>query len=245
LNSPPIVFAVDYGSYAVTFTVSSSPAAATVAATARCGGQMPDHHPPGGILQPRDPAGQTARRQRTGQARTDDPPSIGEPMVAGCPVCGAPADLPPAPSGTASPLPSRVMQAAERTAKLAAWMAANAHRRDVTVAEIAEVAGISTRRVQAVVKRDFGRRPLQLLADIRLHRVHLALAGPGPAPASIAEAAELAGHSRVARFRAAYRARYGQDPAIPPPAAPPGTTGTSRSSSPEAADRADRKDSSQ
>lgn len=40
-----------------------------------------------------------------------------------------------------------------------------------------------------------------------------------PAPASIAEAARQAGCSSVTRFRAAYRERYGRDPALPAQAA--------------------------
>jgi transcriptional regulator GlxA family with amidase domain len=93
-------------------------------------------------------------------------------------------------------------------------MAANCHR-DVTAAEVAEAAGISKRRLQAVFKRDYGRSPLRLMADMRLHRVHLALTGRAPAPASLAEAAAQAGHSRFTRFRAAYHARYGRNPALP------------------------------
>jgi transcriptional regulator GlxA family with amidase domain len=117
-------------------------------------------------------------------------------------------------------------------------MAANCHRRDVTVAGVARVAGLSPRRLQAIFKRDFGRGPLRLMADMRMHRVHLALTGRPPAPASLAEAASLAGHSRVHRFRVAYRERYGQYPALPaqpaPAAAPPGTTDKPRyRSSPE------------
>ena len=49
-----------------------------------------------------------------------------------------------------------------------------------------------------------------------------ALTGRVPAPASIAEAARQAGHSRVTRFRAAYRSRYGRNPALPGHAAAAG-----------------------
>jgi len=193
--------------------------------------QLPPRQPAAGDTDslPRDPAEATAEptvRQRSGQTRAAGPLPTGEP-AAGCPLCGVPADFPlPPPQAGASPAPGPV-QAAKRTARVLTWMAANCHRRDVTVAEIAAVAGLSPRRLQAVFKRDFGRSPLRLMADMRLHQVHLALTGRAPAPASLTEAARLAGHSRVHRFRVAYRARYGRYPALPAqaaPAAPPGTT---------------------
>jgi AraC-like DNA-binding protein len=191
--------------------------------------QLPPRHPAAAPLTgdtdslPEDPAAATAR------------------PTAGCPVCGAPADFPPPPPQASASPPPRPVQAAERTARVLTWMAANCHRRDVTVAEVAGVAGVaglSVRRLQAVFRRDMGRGPLRLMADMRMHRVHLALTGRAPAPASLAEAARLAGHSRVHRFRVAYRERYGQYPAIPArpalAAAPPGTTEKSRyRSSPE------------
>ncbi|MGH3247248.1 MAG: hypothetical protein ACRDOI_13710, partial [Trebonia sp.] len=72
MNSSPAVFAVDHGSCTVTFTVLLSPAGVVGAATARHGGQLPVHGPPGGLLLPCDlagaAAGQAARRQRTDQA---------------------------------------------------------------------------------------------------------------------------------------------------------------------------------
>jgi AraC-like DNA-binding protein len=94
-------------------------------------------------------------------------------------------------------------------------MAANSHRDDVTAAEVAGVIGVSVNRLQAIFRKEVGRRPLQLLRDIALYRVHLALTGQAPAPASIAEAARLAGYTRVTRFRDAYRAYFGQNPSIP------------------------------
>jgi AraC-like DNA-binding protein len=181
------------------------------AALILAGFDLSDHQ-----LPPRDPATATAgqmARQRSGQARAASPP-VGE-LAAGCPVCGAPPDFPPLPPQAGTPPPPRSVQAAERTARILAWMASNCHRRDVTVAEVAEVAGLSPRRLQAIFKRDFGRGPLRLMADMRLHRVHLTLTGRAPAPASLAEAARLAGHSRVHRFRIAYRERYGRYPALP------------------------------
>ena len=128
--------------------------------------------------------------------------------AAGCPVCSPQADL------LLSPPPAG--DCAERTEWAVAWIAANSHRLDVTVGEAAEAAGLSPRRLQAVFRRDCGIGPVRLLADMRLRQAHLVLTGHGPPPASIAEAATLAGFSRVTRFRAAYRRRYGRYPALPP-----------------------------
>jgi AraC-like DNA-binding protein len=186
-------------------------------------GQMPGSILPDELTPPADQAEPTTVRAATPirggsvQARTAGEPGSSE-LTTACPVCGAHADFRPSEASASSPrYPS---QAAEQTAKMIAWMAGNCHRRGVTVAEIAEVVGVSVRRLQTVCKRDFGRSPLHLLADIRLHRVHLALTGRAPAPASIAEAAALAGYSRRHRFRAAYRRRYGRDPVLPAQAIP-------------------------
>ena len=148
------------------------------------------------------------------QTRTAEGHLAGDP--AGCPVCGAPAPASPAgPSAVAAPpIPGR-------TAQILTWMTGNCHRADVTAAEIAEVAGVSVRRLQAIFRHDLGRSPLRVLADMRLHRAHLALTGRAPAPASLGEAASLAGYSRIHRFRAAYRQRYGRNPVLPAPAASP------------------------
>jgi AraC family carnitine catabolism transcriptional activator len=70
------------------------------------------------------------------------------------------------------------------------------------------------RRLQVICRRDFGRTPVQLLADIRLHRARLALTSPGAAPDSLAEVARSAGFARVSRFTSAYRRRYGTAPAL-------------------------------
>lgn len=191
--TPVKTIAVDYGGYVVTFQVSPSPPQGT-SADETC------LVPPGHDEQAQD---------------HEPPPADGGPTAC-CPVCGAPAEFPPP---SPQPLPPHVIRTAERTARVLAWMAANCHRTDVTAAEIAETAGLSVRRLEAVCKRDFGSSPLRLMADMRLHRAHLALTGRAPAPASLAEAASLAGHSRLTRFRAAYRARYGRNPVLPPSAA--------------------------
>jgi AraC-like DNA-binding protein len=203
MNGQIRAIALDYGGYAVS-QLSDEPA--TVLVLQR--GQVPDHGPPGGPAQPRDLAATAG--------------TAGEP-AAGCPVCGGPAGFPPFPPPAPAHLDAcakRRAREAARTARVIAWMAANCHRPDVTVAEIAEVAGVGTNRLHVLFRRDFGRSPLRLLRDMGLHQVHLGLTGHAPAPASIAEAARQAGYSRADRFRAAYRGRYGTDPALPGPAEP-------------------------
>jgi len=122
--------------------------------------------------------------------------------TAGCPVCGCrPAQPHPGlPPG--------------RPGLLLAWLAGN-YRRPLRAAEIAAAAGLSVRALQATCQREFGRTPFQLLTDIRLHHARLALTTSEPAPRSVAEVALSAGFTtRVSRFAAAYRRRYGMPPAI-------------------------------
>jgi AraC-like DNA-binding protein len=126
-----------------------------------------------------------------------------------CPVCGCQTNRAAHPG-----LP------AGRQAMLMAWLADNYHRPGLRAGEIAAAAGVSVRRLQAICQRDFGRTPMQLLADIRLHRAHLALASPQAAPRTVAEVARSAGFTRLSRFRSAYRRRYGTVPATTAPGAP-------------------------
>lgn len=137
-----------------------------------------------------------------------------------CPVCGCTPAVPhPPPAGPVSvPL---------------AWLAGHHQQPGLRVADIAAAAGISPRRLQALCKQHFGCSPMRLLAGIRMHHAHLALTGRAPAPASIAEAARLAGINRVSRFRAAYRSRYGTPPAIMSPDPPSGRAAAIPSGGPE------------
>jgi AraC-like DNA-binding protein len=105
---------------------------------------------------------------------------------------------------------------------LVRWLAANYQRPGVKVSEMAAAVGLSVRRLQAVSKRDFGRTPLQLLTDIRLHRADQMLNGDLAAPRTLAEVARAAGFTRTHRFTTAYRRRYGTAPVISVPAEDPG-----------------------
>jgi AraC-like DNA-binding protein len=219
MNGQIRVIALDYGGYAVALAVSPlpSPGSAlagepgTVLLLQRW--QAPDDGPPGRLASAQGLTAPAASAQ-VPQEGNDQAGTAGQP-TAGCPVCGAPADFLPTPPPQADASRERRILETERAARVIAWMAANCARPDVRVAEIAEIAGISPRHLQAVFRRDFGRSPLGLLRDIGLHRVHLALTGRRvPAPASIAAAAEQAGYTRVTRFKAAYRRRYGRAPSL-------------------------------
>lgn len=143
-------------------------------------------------------------------------PASAKPTTA-CPVCGTPAPFPPAepddPRGFPLPQPVAKNSTTERAI---AYLAANCHRTDLQAPDIAAALGISVRALQSSFQRHVGRSPMQLMADMRLHRVHQALVGQGPEIASIREAAQLAGYGgRVERFRKAYSDRYGREPSLP------------------------------
>jgi AraC-like DNA-binding protein len=109
-----------------------------------------------------------------------------------CPVCGSLAVLQPPPPPQPDADTRRRAREAERIARVITWMVKNSHRDDVTVGEVAEVIGVSVNRLQAIFRKEVGRRPLQLRRDIALYRAHLALTGQEPA----------------------YRAYFGQDPCL-------------------------------
>ncbi len=123
-----------------------------------------------------------------------------------CPVCGSTPQVP-----ALGALPP------DRMRVLLDWLADNYNRPGLRAGDIAEAAGVSPRRLQAICKQRFGCTPMRLLAEIRMRHAHLALTGQAPGPAAIAEAARLAGINRVSRFKAAYRSRYGAAPAIVAP----------------------------
>jgi AraC-like DNA-binding protein len=98
--------------------------------------------------------------------------------------------------------------------KIRGWFEAH-HNQPVGGADLAAAVGLSIRRVQAICRHHWNQTPMQLLRGIRLDRARMALlaAEPGtPAPLITAVAA-AAGFTRMTRFNAAYRQRFGQTPA--------------------------------
>lgn len=82
---------------------------------------------------------------------------------------------------------------------------------EVTIAGVAEAAGISLRQLQDLFRRHHGLSPHAYLTRLRLEQAHAHLKGAVPAP-SVTEAALLAGFAHLGRFPGTYRARFGRLP---------------------------------
>jgi transcriptional regulator GlxA family with amidase domain len=86
--------------------------------------------------------------------------------------------------------------------------------RPLGVAELAAVAGTPAARLRAAFMKELGTTPTRYVRGVRLDRAHAELSA-GRAPAgSLSAVARRWGFGDVPRFRAAYAARYGQDPAV-------------------------------
>lgn len=79
-----------------------------------------------------------------------------------------------------------------------------------TAADMAEVAGISVRRLQEGFRDYVGKSPRECLTDIRLHRVHDELCCEDAD--SVTTVAMRWGFTHTGRFAAAFRKRYGVAP---------------------------------
>lgn len=77
-------------------------------------------------------------------------------------------------------------------------------------ADLAEIAGVSVRRLQQCFRENVGTSPLAHLHEVRLERIHDDLVhGRGD---SVTDVAMRWGVTHLGRFAAAYRTRYGQLP---------------------------------
>lgn len=94
-------------------------------------------------------------------------------------------------------------------ARIRDWLEAH-HDQPVGVADLANAMGLSIRRVQDISRRHWQQTPTQLLRGIRLDhardKLHTGALG------STASAAEAAGFTRMDRFAAAYKRRFGESP---------------------------------
>jgi AraC-like DNA-binding protein len=99
--------------------------------------------------------------------------------------------------------------------------------RPFTVAELAGVAGVSVRTLQAAFQRHTGAAPMTYLRDLRLGRIHADLLAADASSTTVAQIANRWGWTHLGRFAAAYRTRYGTTPShtlrSQPPDAPPAT----------------------
>jgi AraC-like DNA-binding protein len=78
-------------------------------------------------------------------------------------------------------------------------------------ADMAEIAGVSVRRLQQGFCEYVGQTPFQYLREVRLERAHADLISSGP-PATVTDIALRWGLTHMGRFAADYRRRYGRPP---------------------------------
>ncbi|MEZ5152456.1 AraC family transcriptional regulator [Rhodococcus zopfii] len=81
-----------------------------------------------------------------------------------------------------------------------------------TSADMAEVAGVSVRRLQEGFREYLGVCPREYLLDLRLERIHAALSEGDPAAVCVTDVALEWGITHTGRFAAAYRRKYGVAP---------------------------------
>jgi AraC-like DNA-binding protein len=83
----------------------------------------------------------------------------------------------------------------------------------LTVARLAEVAGVSVRALQAGFARDFNCSPTSYVRDLRLDRVHAELSAGDPADGvQVTDVALRWGFSHLGRFSHVYSERFGELP---------------------------------
>jgi AraC-like DNA-binding protein len=82
------------------------------------------------------------------------------------------------------------------------------------VGELADLAGVSVRALQAIFRRHVGMTPMAYLRDLRLTAVHEELRRAEPGATTVALVANRWGFSHLSRFAAAYRQRYGVSPSV-------------------------------
>ncbi|MDJ0399103.1 AraC family transcriptional regulator [Rhodococcus rhodochrous] len=83
-----------------------------------------------------------------------------------------------------------------------------------TTAEMAEVAGVSVRRLQEGFREYLGVCPRDYLLDLRLERIHEELAVGDATELSVTDVALKWGITHTGRFAAAYKRKYGVAPSV-------------------------------
>ncbi|MFF0814634.1 AraC family transcriptional regulator [Rhodococcus sp. NPDC003318] len=81
-----------------------------------------------------------------------------------------------------------------------------------TAADMAEVAGVSVRRLQEGFRVYVGMSPRDYVLDVRLGRIHAELIGGVPSETSVTDVAMRWGITHTGRFAASYRRKYGVAP---------------------------------
>lgn len=112
---------------------------------------------------------------------------------------------------SAAPVPDRAAPAGVRRAM--SFMEEHVAE-DIGLGEIARAARMSPRGLQAAFRRELSTTPLAHLRALRLEAVRSELLATGPgAGATVADVAARWGFSHPGRFAAAYRDRFGENPA--------------------------------
>jgi AraC-like DNA-binding protein len=83
---------------------------------------------------------------------------------------------------------------------------------DLSVADIARAAYVTTRAVQLAFRRHLGTTPMQHLRRVRLEHAHRDLQAADPSTASVGQIAARWGFANHSRFTAAYHRVYGVTP---------------------------------
>ncbi|KQR34260.1 AraC family transcriptional regulator [Curtobacterium sp. Leaf154] len=91
------------------------------------------------------------------------------------------------------------------------FIQAHAHE-PLTVADVAQAAGLSIRGIQESFQRAFERSPMTYLREVRLGRVHEELRVLEPHATSVADVARRWGFAHMGRFASVYAARFGEYP---------------------------------
>jgi AraC-like DNA-binding protein len=84
--------------------------------------------------------------------------------------------------------------------------------RSYSVADLADVAGVSVRSLQEGFRRHLGSSPMGYLQQIRLDRARDALRAADPTRVTVASIAHRWGFAHLGRFASVYRARFGECP---------------------------------
>jgi transcriptional regulator GlxA family with amidase domain len=113
-----------------------------------------------------------------------------------------PENISPTDAQTAPPTVRRVIELVDNDAT-----------QDLTLARLAEAAGVRPRALQYAFRRHLGVTPLSYLQDVRLEAAHRDLVAADPSQGdTVAAIAARWRFAHPGRFSARYRARYGRDP---------------------------------
>lgn len=83
---------------------------------------------------------------------------------------------------------------------------------DFSCGDLARIAGVSTRSLQAGFSDHVGMSPMSYLRSVRLDRAHAELVTSDPAVTTVAEVACTWRFTHLGRFASLYRERYGRNP---------------------------------